>query len=389
MLWAALLVAELLGGSEESGRLTERLARHPIFWILLAIMAIVLGVTTVSRAAVEWRYLTHPNKPAADGSISLDDVGRLAGTLRPPSWWSVRAADDHDRRFLRHPWGRWAGVALHFGLTMVISAGALISATAQSGVLVLAEGEDVPAGATLSEVRFGPLAEPLVLSTPVRLEGLHASWWPNGDLQDVKALLRLGPDGDSFSVGINRLDSWHGLRFFQTTVFGRSFLLQLQQEDEQPINVDVQLASPTKLGEYSYRDITLDGIDPTIRLKYTEFDVGGVITPALTVRLETAEGVVGQADLLRGAEEVLGEYRLTYVDEWYWDQVVISTQAGEEALVVGLVITCLGAIGLYTTRPAEVYAVRAGDSWSVTIRTAGRFGAGDREDIAAQVTRQE
>jgi hypothetical protein len=108
--------------------------------------------------------------------------------------------------------------------------------------------------------------------------------------------------------------------------------------------------------------------------------------PIMTVRLEENGAVLGQADLVRGQTSSVGGYSLAYRDDAYWDQLIVTAESGEWLLVLGLVVACLGGLGLYVARPAEVYVFEAEGRWRAIVRSSGRLATDDRDVILAMLT---
>ncbi|MGB4441639.1 MAG: cytochrome c biogenesis protein ResB [Coriobacteriia bacterium] len=359
--------------------LAGRLGLDRVFssWWFLAVCALISVQLTgaITRLCTrDLRRIRRDRGPASADPMTVRDASRLAVALKAAGYRRIRRSAT-TARYVKHVWGYAGPTLLHLGMLAAILGALMNSLTLSSGNLVLLEGATVAQGEPLGSARYGPLADPPVLSQTLRCDGIDITYWPDGEprrIEGLYSIVRLGGD-QSFRVATNAPLVVDGVRFFQDSRVGYAYGVTLMR-GETTTKHRLDLPLPESGDSASYIDTLLENGD-MLRAKVTHDPSAPMGDPVLTLRLVRGEDIIGEESFSSTGAGVLGDTEVSVDIATRWSMIALERSRGAGMLFAGFFIILLGAALIYAATPREFTLVGQEDGTATADWHAARFAA--------------
>lgn len=326
------------------------------FLAVLVVFTLSLGAATVRMAAAAARHtgkrLSTPTASAT--GIDLGDAVSRAVDLGYRE--SARGESELGDmvRLTRHRAGWWATTVLHAGMLLVVFAAAASAAFTARAVVDLSQGEVWSPGGPLLAEESGPLASPIDIGRPLRLEGAHASTWVSGELRALRLDLSLGNEEggwDTVSTSVNApLSIGPNTLYASSGEFGQAAFLRITGAETRETRARMEFGFVPG-GGAAYADIAPAGL-PTIEGRWDPQQTKG--EDMLTLRYTDKAGVEHRAGLDPGESAALGPYQIEFALEGAWARVIVVRAFGVGLLFLGFAVIGLGSLMTYIMVPREI-----------------------------------
>lgn len=361
------------------------------FSVFLSLFFLALVLSTIEQVRISFR------RTFGGGSATGEDLvevtageGAINAALRRRGFRKTYEGNGIVR-FLKHPWGYWGNVLLHFGIAVVILSSLLIVLTQKRGLLNLIEGEVYVPGGEWTVVETGVLADEFVLPEAVRLDYVTPEFWETDDLKQLTTAIRFVDPQGRFRphiLSINNSFRERGIQVYQGKSFGHAFFLELADEKGLAEGVILQIDHPQRRDQASYGNHRFDNIPYFVKAKYfADVDLKTMIggKPLLFVRLTDGGEVLGEVELLAGESGQLGPYAVKLVGVSKWAGVIFTELTGMPGIFFGFFIIIVGGGLTYFFPPREVILRAEGGAFSVSGKAA-RFEGFYRDEFEGLLT---
>ena len=368
----AFLAPGVLGLSQPSS--------SPLMLVLLSVLCLVMLVAAIQRVRVAWRRTTAPRRPRPGDGEQLEGAGEeISSRLAARGWLRLPAADPADVRLVRNPWGYWAGVVLHIGLVVIVVSALVVTLTERRAVASLRVGDTVGPGSVFVAQKHGFLSGPLTLPAGLTLDDVRPAFGPSGDLAQITTTLADASTSDLFTVAVNRVLSWRGMRVYQSQEFGPAYQLTFARARAVLGAQVVEMLVSSPAGSPTFRDVGMPWGPETLRVRSVVGAPGASeVTATVTLRLVQAGKVLGETLLTPGTQAELGPYTVRLDSVTWWDRLIFVQDTGIPFLFLGFLLTGSAAVVLYAAPVREVYIARFSDHTELVYRATG-FAGSDEE----------
>ena len=251
--------------------------------------------------------------------------------------------------------GRFGSPLFHFGLLLVILAGALRALFGATAAVDLLEGERLPATSSAWGAQWpGPLAAPFGLRVPLMLERVSPVTYPNGQLQDLQVgVLAEGPDGPRPAVlGINRKTVFPGGRVFVDATFGPAALLAWSGP-RGTMAREAVLLSRGPGGDFTGSTTGPGGLQLSLR---SGLGPAGTHPSRADARIHRGEALLFSGPIPReGSISLPGGFSLTLESLPYWVRLHGTRDPALILALAGFMVSLGGAFILFTVIPVDTW----------------------------------
>lgn len=341
------------------GRATSALGLHEVMtsrWFLALVAAALCSLLTVQWD--QWRRVRRIFRERLEpANLARAPYRRAAAPA------SCRKVPERPVLSTTGRLGVLGSPVFHLGLLVVLGAGLWRLLVFSDAFTRMIEGDTLPpVAAAWQAQRGGAAARPFAMSTPVKLEEVHAERYASGVLRQLDATLAL--DDGARRLAINAPLDVGAERIYLTQSWGVAALLVHRSgaaEDARPAFLDVE---PD--GGRAWGTVALAG-GREARLK-------ALIGPAgraekLEVRLARGRTLLGVAELVPGAEAAIGEGEtLALAGLPYWVQLRGSRDPTWPLFFAGVAVAIVGASLMFGVVRVDSGVFVEGDRVVVALR---------------------
>ncbi|SNB47390.1 cytochrome c biogenesis protein ResB [Geobacter sp. DSM 9736] len=350
----------------------DHIYTSPWFAILVGLFTLCLLVSSGEQFR---RALQRLGSCPADisGAETAVDAAGFASRLRRAGFRPA-ATNGGVTKYVKNPWGYFAGTVLHAAMVVTIAASLVITLTQQRGSVQLVEGETFPSGAEWTFEEKGLLAKKLILPDSVTLNQVMPEFWSNDDLKQVTSNVAFQTaEGarEEETLSINNPLRRNDITLYQPADHGTAFHLEFVPPAGEPIYRTFLLQNPARRDKASYGNFNLPG--HRIKAKFyadaARSSMSG-IDPLLVLRLVDLGKVAGEASFRIGTEGGLGPYQVRCVGASRWTKLTFTRIHGMSGVFIGFLGIIIGAGLSYFTPPLECLFRQSGSgilvSWGAT-----------------------
>jgi hypothetical protein len=354
----------------------DHLYTSPWFAVLLALFLVSLCFSTWEQ----FRIAMRKSREGGAGGESFEAAAaapELAAGLRSLGYLELRGGNGITR-FVRHPWGYWGNFLLHLGIVITIASSLVILLCEKRAVVELLEGEVHQPGAKWTKEERGLLAGELVLPEAVRLDRVVPEYYENDKLRQLStgfSFVDTAGRATSLSMHVNKSVNYKGVRVFQGKAHGRAFFVRFTERDGQEHGQLFLLDKPLDRNTASYKDLNLDWLPGTLKLKYygdAERRSPDGSDPLFVMRLMDGEKVGAELPLRVGETGRFGDYGAQLLKVERWGELIFIDTTGMAGIFLGFFVLCLGGALSYFCPPRECSLTPAENGCRVAWR-ATRF----------------
>lgn len=343
------------------GRVVDALGLDRIFtsgWFLA-----VVAVSAASLALVAWEQW---RRAVREWAVPAEARFRTAPYQRTVT----RPARGDGRRVRIASRGRASTLGaplFHTGLLVVTLGGVARMLLGADAAREVYEGQRVPAAAAFEQQELGWLAEPVALSTDVRLRTLRPAHHPSGELRELDADLAIGTQEVVSRVAVNTPLEVGSTRLYLGSTFGPLAVLEVDLPAGPGAAAYAAVLYPER-GDYTFAGPLADGSELRLR---TPRSPPAERPPAwIDVRVLSG-GVLRAAGRLQpGATLALpGGGAIALRDVRWWVRMVASRDPSTWPVYAGFALTVLGVVLMFAlTRVDTLVAVEPrGDTEEVRV----------------------
>lgn len=364
----------------------HRIFTTPAFAGVLLLSCISLGLSTFEQCRSSWRK-TLASVTGADAGqaffspLPADEVAR-----RLHNHGYFRVARGGTFRFVRQPWGYWGNALLHLGILMSLVASLCITLTQQQGILHLVEGETRRPDQQWLFSDRGVLGREFVLPGAIRLESVHARFWPTRGLKSLASTVSFpAPDGsvETRTVATNSVLHHQGLRIYQGTEFGHAFHAEVTSPSGEKKVLELLIRHPHAPDRPAYAEFPAAlGGSLVLRTKYFVDEEKKDLSreePLLIVRVDDGGRELGQLPLKVGEGGAVGEFRFRLLSVSRWSRLIFVNLTGISGVFFGFFVIVAGGILHYFAPPREILLHPGNGACRVTWRAVRFAGFYDEE----------
>ncbi|MDO8881002.1 MAG: cytochrome c biogenesis protein ResB [Coriobacteriia bacterium] len=351
--------------------------------VLLAAGAVAICAALVVQVRSLMRQTRRVVAPRLSGREPLVRTECVEAALTARGWRSQQLPDVDAVAFHRHPWSRWAGVALHLGLLLVMLGMSSVLLTESRSEYTLREGDVLDASAQPTMRFQAQLAPGIALDDALVLNRVDPVYWSTGELRSLDSEFRDTESGQILRVSVNSVTRWSGARLFQSRVYGRVLDVRIASPELAETVYRIEIESVPILGMPAYRDLEIPGIPGEVRIRSIETETSTGIVPEVTVRVEEDGIAKGQGTLPPAGMVTVAGYDMTLEGYGYWQTIVLVRQHGAEALIAGTFIIMISSLALYFLPSATVYVVADADGHRLILAGSRLARAAFKPDVEA------
>jgi len=352
-------------------------------WFLLTLSLAIVSLSLPSVRQYEAaRHKTFGAAAAhAGGGITVDiGLEGMVKALRGRGYLRIGGEAGGGLRFIKHPWGHWGNFLLHLGIVVTLASSMYAALTLKSGMRQYIESMTLMPGAPWLVEDSGLLGGRLQMPSAVRVESIMPEFWDNGRVRQITTLVSFITDGEysrQRRVSVNSMQTYNGMRIYQTLDFGDAFHLVFTDAQGNKNEMATLVPHPQGLRKEGYGDFQPPHFPYLVRVKYLTDAAGKELwgnDPLVTVRLMEKDRNAGQATLRKGEVRQVGEYKVTLEQTGKWTGLVFVHMGGMPGLFTGFFVMVIGAAFNYFTPPREVTAIQSGEGYELSWR-AVKFAA--------------
>lgn len=345
-------------------------------WWFLAVCMLIsvqLAVAVTRLCARDLRRIRRERGPASSDPATVRDAPGLADALGVTGYRRIRRSAT-TARYVKHVWGYAGPALLHVGMLVAILGTLTNSLTLSSGSLVVFEGATVTRGESLVNPRYGPLADPPVLSQTLRCDSVNITYWSNGEPRRIEGLYSIlaSGGGQTVRVATNAPRVIDGVRIFQDSRVGYAYGVTLTRSGAAPIKQRIDMPLPESSDVPSYLDTLLENGD-LLRAKVVHDPEVPGGDPVLTLRLVRGDDVVGEQSFDSTGTAMLGDTSVSVDVATRWSILVLERTHGMGLLFAGFFAILAGAMLIYGATPRELTLVKHDDGTVTADWHAARF----------------
>jgi len=364
------------------------------WWFLAALLVFTLslGVATGRMLGAAARHtgrrLSTPTALASSADLT-QTVSRAVELGYRESGRSEFEGED-TIRLTRHRIGWWGTTVLHAGMLLVVFAATASAAFTARAVVDLSQGEVWSPGGPLLAQELGPLASPIDIGRPLRLEGAQTSTWESGELRALRLDLSMGTEEggwDTVSTSVNApLRIGPNTLYASSGEFGEAAFLRITNSEIPETRVRMEFGFVPG-GGAAYADIAPADL-PTIQGRWDPEHTKGV--DLLTLRYTDDAGAEHMAGLELGESAALGPYQIEFALEGVWARVIVVRAFGVGLLFLGFAVIGLGSLMIYIMVPREIVLAEdpEGVRFAWCAARMGRSYAIERDSILGRTSEE-
>lgn len=341
------------------GRVTAALGLHEVMtsrWFLALVAAALCSLLTVQWD--QWRRVRRLFRERLEPATLARAPFRRAAA---PA--SCRKIPERPVLATTGRVGLLGSPVFHLGLVIVLSAGVWRLLVFSDAFARMIEGDTLPpVAAAWQAQRGGVAARPFAMSTPVKLEGVHAERYASGVLRQLEATVAVGEGRRALAIN-SPLDVG-AERLYLTQSWGVAALLVHRAggaEDPRPAFLDVEPDGARAWGTLALAD------GREARLKALIGSAGRA--ERLEVRLARGRTLLGVAELVPGAEATIGPGEtLSLAALPYWVQLRGTRDPTWPLFLAGVAVALVGASLMFGVVRVDSGVFVEGDRVVVALR---------------------
>ncbi len=328
------------------------------FAVLLCVFLLTLIISSYDQIATAFRKIFRDVFTDQKGITLHVSEEELISLIKKKGYLFV-GKQDTIKRFVKHPWGYWGNVLMHLGFVLIIASSLIVLLLQNRSLLQLVEEEIYFPGNPWAVEEKGLLAKDFILPEAIRLEKVTFDFYESDKPKSLStAISFIDPQGrfKKYSVGINQIVKFKGVRIYQSNSFGHAFFVEFTDKDGKTEKIILNIDHPLRRDRPSYKDFEFEGIPYSIRAHYyVDADKKSMHSnnPLLNILIIDKEKSVKEVSLKIGESHKLGPYtaRLVYVSRW--SELIFVKDPGMSGIFAGSIIIIIGVMFTYFMPPRE------------------------------------
>ncbi len=345
----------------------------PWFAALLFIFLLTLVISSYEQIKKALNKTFRHADTDSEGETIYAPEDKLISAIKKKGYIFIGEKNTH-KRFVKHPWGYWGNVFLHLGFVIIIASSLVILLMQNRGLLQLVEGEIYFPGNLWTFEEKGLLAKDFILPEAIRLEKVNFEFYESDELKGLSTFISfIDPQGrfQKYSVGINQIVKFKGVRIYQGNSFGHAFYVELADKEGGTEKIIFDIDHPLRRDRPGYKNFEFEGIPYTIRAHYyVDADRKSMQSnnPLLNILIIDREKSAKEASLKIGESRELGPYtaRLVYVSRW--SELIFVKDPGMSGVFSAFFIIIAGVMLTYFTPPREFILQKKAEGFSLVWR---------------------